>query len=103
MSFDNENDGVDTTTPLDGDGHNVTGLEAQFAPFDEGGNLTEDHYETRGRTVVKTPIGYRFASQDKNLPVITSAGLKVTADEAEALREESDGLVSVAPNETEED
>lgn len=85
---------ADTVTPLDGDGSNVTGLDEQFEPFDEAtGNITAEHYETRGQTTVATRRGYRFASADKNIPVVTASGLKVTADTADALVKESNGLV----------
>lgn len=86
---------ADTVTPLDGDGHNVTGVEDQFST----GNVKPEDYETRGQTTVATRRGYRFAPQDKDLPVITSDGIKVTAEQAKALVEESDGLVSVRKNE----
>lgn len=95
-------DDVDTVTPLDGDGHNVTGISEQFEnPRDAvaSANVSAQDYETRGRTTVATRRGYRFAPADKGIPVITHEGLKVTADVAESLAKESDGLVFVVQNE----
>lgn len=88
-------DGVDTVTPLDGDGHNVTGLDEQF---ETTANVQQEDYETKGRTTVATRRGYRFVPTNKDLPVVTSTGLKVTAEEAEALVSESKGLVSIVTN-----
>ena len=66
------------------------------------GNVSEKEYTTRGQTKVATKRGWRFAPKDKDLPVITSAGVFVTREQAEALVEESDGLVKVVA-ETKED
>lgn len=97
MTFDDDN-GVDTTTPLDGDGRNVTGVAEQFD------NVPEDGYTTKGQTTVATRRGYRFVPSNKDLPVVTSAGLKMTKDEAEAVVAESGGLASIVTNnESEED
>lgn len=82
-------DNVDTVTPLDGDGSNVVGLDEQFE------NVKSEDYETKGQTTVATRDGYRFVPSDKSIPVITSQGIKVTKDQAEALSQESDGLVSI--------
>lgn len=84
---------ADTVTPLDGDGSNVTGLDEQFE------NVKQEDYDTRGQTTVATRRGYRFAPSDKNVPVITNTGVKVTADQAEALVKESNGMVSVRKDE----
>ena len=101
-------DNVDTVTPLDGDGSGVTGLAEQFdrthdnEPFDPStGNVSAEEFETQGRTTVATRRGYAFASNDKGIPVVTHAGLLVTKEQAEALVEESDGLVHI--KQTEED
>lgn len=96
MTLDDSN-GVDTTTPLDGDGRNVTGVAEQF------GDDAPEEYTTRGQTVVATRRGYRFASSNKDLPVITSDGIKMTKDEADAVVAESDGFASIVTNESEED
>lgn len=94
MTFDD----VDTTTPLDGDGHNVTGVAEQF------GNPPEEEYETQGRTVVATRRGYRFASNNKDLPVIHSGGVKMTREQADEVVTESGGVVFLVDNnESEED
>lgn len=74
---------ADTVTPLDGDGSNVTGVDEQFE------NVSQADYETRGQTTVATRRGYRFVPSDKEIPVITSAGVKVTAEQAEELVEAS--------------
>lgn len=89
---------VDTVTPLDGDGRNVIGAEADAASTD-----AED-YKTKGRTTVATRRGFRFRSANEDLPVVTHAGIKVTREEANALVEESSGLVSItSDNENKED
>lgn len=56
-------------------------------------NVDPDEYSTQGKTTVATRRGYRFVPSDKDLPVITHAGTKVTAEQADALIEESNGLV----------
>ena len=76
---------ADTLTPLDGEDGNVTGLSAQFD------NTPESEYETRGKTTVATRRGYRFVPSDKDLPVIHSGGVKVTAEVAAQLIEEAGG------------
>lgn len=83
---------ADTVTPLDGEDGEVTGVTEQFDNVD-----TED-YSTKGQTTVATRRGYRFAPSNKDLPVITAAGVKVTADQAQALVDESNGVVSVVEN-----
>lgn len=99
------NDDVDTVTPLDGDGSGVTGIEDQFdttgdEPFDPStGNIKPEIYETQGRTTVATRRGYAFASNDKEIPVITHSGLVVTKEVADSLVEESNGLVHIKQNE----
>lgn len=98
-------DNVDTVTPLDGDGSGVTGVAEQFdrtddEPFDSStGNIKPEAYETQGRTTVATRRGYAFSPNDKAFPVVTHTGIKVTKDEAEALIEESNGLVSITNEE----
>lgn len=99
-------DDVDTVTPLDGDGHNVTGISEQFEnPRDavESGNVSVKDYETRGRTTVATRRGYRFAPSDKDIPVITHEGVKVTAEQAATLAKESDDLVFVRADASDEE
>lgn len=76
----------DTVTPLDGDGSNVTGIEAQHASE----NVKAEDYETRGQTTVATRRGYAYVPSDKSLPMITSAGVKMTKSAADALVAESD-------------
>jgi len=99
-------DNVDTVTPLDGDGSGVTGLDEQFRtshvnePFDPStGNIPAAEFETQGRTTVATRRGYAFASNDKAIPVVTHTGLAVTKEQAEALVEESAGLVHIKQDE----
>lgn len=86
MAFD---DDVDTVTPLDGDGSNATGVDEQF------NNTPETEYETRGRTRVATRKGYRFKPSNKDLPEIHSGGVNMTSDEADAVVEESGGVVFI--------
>lgn len=87
-----EQQDVDTTTPLDGDGRNVTGLDEQFTSSD---NVKQEEYETRGQTTVVARRGYAFNPSDKDIPTITSDGLKVTKEEAEKIVAESEGVVSI--------
>lgn len=100
---------VDTVTPLDGDGSNVVlppvGDEGNLAAqFD---NVQPEDYDTRGQTTVATPRGYAFASSNKDVPVITHAGVKVTADVANELVAESDevngGVYIVTNDDTSEE
>lgn len=85
-----END-VDTVTPLDGDGQNVVfPTPAGEEDATRFGNVSAEDYDTKGRTTVATPYGYAFASSDKEIPLVSHAGLQVTADIAEALVAESD-------------
>lgn len=95
-------DNPDTTTPLDGDGHNVispaTAVTAPTFP-----NVREGEYETRGKTTVATRRGYAFASNDHEIPVVTHQGIQVTKDQAEALIEESNGEVFIRNDKSEED
>lgn len=92
-----DEDSVDTVTPLDGDGHNVTypvpfgGTEGDRVA-DQFDNVKQEDYETRGRTTVATPYGYAFVSSDTDLPVITHEGTKMTAEQAEAVVAESDAI-----------
>lgn len=103
-SFDDE---VDTVTPLDGDGRNVVGLDEQFGgsvPYDDStGNINPAEFDTAGRTRVATPIGYRFASNDKALPVVDSDGVKMTREQADAVIAESDNLVFLVDNDENEE
>lgn len=92
----------DTTTPLDGDGHNVVS-PTDPAPVTAGfPNVSKSEYETRGQTVVATRRGYAFASNDTDIPVITHDGVKVTKEQADALVDESSGEVYIRNNESEE-
>lgn len=83
------NEDVDTVTPLDGDGHDVV-----FPQEGDGaltfGNVDAEDYESRGKTTVATPRGYRFASANKDIPVIDSTGIKVTREVAAEVLAESD-------------
>lgn len=72
-------------------------------PQDTPPVLTQDgeKYETRGRTRVATTRGFAFASSNRSLPVVTSGGVDVTAEQAEFLVTESDkygGHVFVVEN-----
>jgi hypothetical protein len=91
----------DTVTPLDGDGHNVV-----YPPVANPGpvtpNVSKAEFDTSGRTVVATPRGYAFQPNDIEIPVIDHAGVKVTKEQADALVDESDGLVSIRKTENEE-
>lgn len=106
MADENE---VDTTTPLDGDGQNVVyPTPGDAAIFDQyADHVKPEEYETNGRTTVATPLGYAFVSADKDIPVVTHEGIKVTKEVAETLVAESDEINGrvfiVAPDDTEED
>lgn len=52
---------------------------------------TGEPFETQGRTRLATRRGYRFAPSDKDLPVVTSAGVNVTASQASDIIAEADG------------
>lgn len=88
---------VDTVTPLDGDGHNVTYptpagagvIEDVAEGFD---NVRAEDFETGGRTTVATPLGYAFAPSNTDVPVITHAGVKMTKEQAEEVVAESDSV-----------
>lgn len=85
-----ESDGTDTITPPDeGD---TTAPVADDRP-------SAEEYSTQGKTQVATRPGYAYNSADKSLPTITATGVKVTADQAQALVEESDGRVTVVKEE----
>ncbi len=92
---------ADTVTPLDGEDGEVTGVAEQF------GNVDERDYETRGQTTVATAPGYRFAPSKKDLPVITSRGVKMSREDADAVVEEAKKVSSKIRvhivNENEED
>jgi hypothetical protein len=45
---------------------------------------------TQGRTRLATRRGYRFAPSDKDLPVITSSGVNVSASQAADIIAEAD-------------
>jgi hypothetical protein len=76
---------ADTVTPLDGEDGNVTGVAEQFERPDAR------DYKTRGQTTVATRRGYAVAPSDKSLPVVTSDGVKMTKEQAEAVVKESNG------------
>lgn len=71
----------------------------ETAAPDEGqpdtGNASVEDYSTRGQTTVATRRGWRFAPSDKDLPVVTHAGVKVTSEQARSLVQESGGLVQI--------
>lgn len=92
-----ESDGADTVTPLDGDGRNVVGLDEQFE------NVSADEYETRGQTTVATRRGYRFVPSDKEIPIITSDGVKMGKEDADKVVAESRGRVFIVEPKNEED
>lgn len=59
-----------------------------------------DKYTTKGQTKVATPMGRAFRSANEDLPLITAAGVYMTADEANEVIAEAgyentavDGLV----------
>lgn len=80
---------ADTVTPLDGDGHSVVG--GAFQPFDEGtGNIKDEYFETKGRTTVATRPGFVFSPSDKGIPVITSSGVQMTKEQADAVVAEAE-------------
>lgn len=59
---------------------------------------TGEPYQTRGQTRLATRHGQIFVSSNEDLPQITSEGVNMTADEAEAVLAEAatvgiDGLV----------
>lgn len=83
---------ADTVTPLDGDGRNVV-TPGEGEPTVNTGNVGSEDYSTKGQTTVATRRGYRFAPSNKEIPMVTSLGIKVTAEQADALVTESDGLV----------
>jgi len=86
---------ADTVTPLDGDGSNVTGVTEQFP------NVAAEDYKTRGQTTVATRRGYRFVPSNKDLPVVTDQGVKMTKEDAEAAVAESNGRAFIVSNDDE--
>jgi len=90
----------DTVTPLDGEDGNVTGVAAQFAPE----NVSAEYYDTRGQTTVATRRGYAVVPTNKDLPMVTSEGVKMTKEQADAVVAESNGRAFlVSDDENEED
>lgn len=51
---------------------------------------TGEEYTTQGRTTVATRRGYAFNPSNKSLPTITSAGVNMTADEADEVIAEAE-------------
>lgn len=49
-----------------------------------------DEYSTRGKTTVAALPMHRFAPSNKDLPVITSAGVNMTASEADEVIAEAE-------------
>jgi hypothetical protein len=86
------NDNVDTVTPMEGGGLEVTGSESVDLTTR---NLPVEDYETSGKTRVRTRRGYAFASADENLPVVTTDGYLTDRTTADSLVEESSGLVYI--------
>lgn len=84
----------DTVTPLDGDDGNVTGVAEQFGIE----NVQSDDYKTRGQTTVATRHGYAVVPSNKDLPVVTSAGVKMTKEEADAVVAESNDRAFLVPD-----
>lgn len=101
-----DNNDVDTTTPLDGDGQDVEFPSPEEGEFlDQFPNVRPEDYESRGQTTLATERGYAFVSSDESVPVITHTGVNVSADVAEAVLEESarlDGKVFKRNNDDEE-
>lgn len=67
------------------------GAEVAVARTSHPVTQTGEPFETQGRTRLATRRGYRFAPSDKDLPVITSTGVNVTAAQADAIIAEADG------------
>lgn len=88
---------ADSITPLDTD---VEAVETTV----EVARVSPEDYKTRGRTTVATRPGYAFDSgRNLDIPTITHEGLLVNADQAADLVDESDGVVFVLDDNTEED
>lgn len=61
-----------------------------------------DDYTSDGRTKVAVPRGYEYLSADTSIPVIDHVGIKVTAEQAAFLVEESGKLVLVVEDDDKE-
>lgn len=47
-------------------------------------------FSSRGQTLVKAAHGYAFATSDKNLPIITPEGVRMSKTQAEAVVAEAE-------------
>lgn len=66
---------------------------------ENSGNVSQEEYDTQGRTTVATRRGYAFQPTDNDLPLVTHTGIQVTREQANALVDESDGVVHIVENE----
>lgn len=66
------------------------------------GRPTAENYKTQGQTVVATRVGYAYNDSSGKIPTITSSGIKVSATEAAALVDESNGRVFIVTDNNEE-
>jgi hypothetical protein len=66
------------------------GGEVAVARTSQPVTQTGEPFETQGRTRLATRRGYRFAPSDKDLPVITSSGVNVSASQAADIIAEAD-------------
>lgn len=92
---------TDTVTPLDGEGAeqgDVVDVAADLAST----NVAEEDYKTNGTTTVATRPGYRFVPSDKDLPVVTSKGVKMTKENADKTVKESRGRVRIVDEKKED-
>jgi hypothetical protein len=87
-----------------GETGDVEAAQAAATASDSGTKrVTKDDYTTNGKTKVATPRGYAFESADQSIPVIDHEGIRVTAEQAATLIEESSKLVLVVEDEKEGD
>lgn len=87
-----------------GETGDVEAAQAAATASDSGTDrVSVEDYTTNGKTQVATPRGYSFASGDKTIPVIDHTGVKVTAEQAASLIEESGKLVLVVDDDKEGD
>lgn len=83
---------ANTVAPLDGDGHNVVGADVYVNPSAVApDNVRAEDYSTQGRTTVATAPGFAFAPHDNDLPLITSKGVDMTREQADAVVKEAEG------------
>lgn len=58
------------------------------------GRVSPEDYKTRGTVTVAARPGYEVIPTDKSLPVVTTAGVTMTRDQADALLKESPEYVT---------